>query len=243
MDASSPKLYRDLADWWPLWSSPDDYAEEAEYARQLIVGQATLPRRTLLELGSGGGNNALYLKRHFEMTLVDLSFGMLAVSQKLNPECEHVQGDMRTVRLGRQFDVVFIHDAIDYMTTEADLRRAMETAYVHCRPGGVVLIVPDHVKETFAPGTDHGGHDGEGRGLRYLEWAVDPDPNDTECIVDYVFLLREADSAVQVVHDRHVHGLFSREVWDRLLRELGFQAHSVTDPWQREVFVAVRPGT
>ena len=35
---------------------------------------------------------------------------------------------LRTLRLGRAFDVVFIHDAIDYMTTHHDLRLALETA-------------------------------------------------------------------------------------------------------------------
>ena len=47
---------------------------------------------------------------------------MLALSATLNPECEHLEGDMRTLRLGRTFDVVFIHDAISYLTTEDDLR-------------------------------------------------------------------------------------------------------------------------
>jgi trans-aconitate methyltransferase len=61
------------------------------------------------------------------MTLVDLSEEMLVVSRRLNPECEHLLGDMRTLRLGRSFDAVFVHDAIDYMTTEADLRRAVRS--------------------------------------------------------------------------------------------------------------------
>jgi hypothetical protein len=61
----------------------------------------------------------------------------LAVSRALNPECEHLDGDMRTVRLGRVFDSVLIQDAVTYMATESDLKRAMETAYVHCRPDGV----------------------------------------------------------------------------------------------------------
>ncbi len=29
---------------------------------------------------------------------------------------------------GRQFDAVFVHDAICYMATESDLRKAIETA-------------------------------------------------------------------------------------------------------------------
>ena len=86
---------------------------------------------------------------------------------------------MRTLRLGRTFDAVLVHDAVMYMTTEADLRQAIETAYVHVRPGGVAVFAPDFVKETFKPSTDHGGHDGDGRALRYLEWSFDPDPDDT----------------------------------------------------------------
>ena len=40
---------------------------------------------TLLELGSGGGNNASFLKMRFDMTLVDLSPGMLEVSRAALP--------------------------------------------------------------------------------------------------------------------------------------------------------------
>src|SRR5260370_768990 len=83
---------------------------------------------TVLELGSGGGNSAFHLKAHFAMTLVDLSPRMLLVSRKLNPECEHIRGDIRTLRLGRTFDAVFVHDAICHMTTEPDLRAVLQTA-------------------------------------------------------------------------------------------------------------------
>ena len=83
------------------------------------------------------------------MTLVDLSPEMLKVSKELNPQCEHIQGDMRSVRLDQEFEAVFIHDAIDYMRTAADLFQAIETAYVHCKAGGVALFAPDHTRETF----------------------------------------------------------------------------------------------
>ena len=147
-----PKLYRELADWWPILSAPADYAEEAAFYHEAITSLCSFRPRTMLELGSGGGNNASHLKRHYELTLVDLSPGMLTVSQELNPECEHLQGDMRTVRLGRTFDAVFIHDAIVYMATEEDLRRAIETAYVHIRPGGVALFAPAGWRGLVRPG-------------------------------------------------------------------------------------------
>ena len=89
---------------------------------------------TLLELGAGAGGNASFVKRNFRCTLTDLSPGMLALSRALNPECEHLPGDMRTLRLQRQFDAVLVHDAVAYMTTRADLAAAVATAFAHTRP-------------------------------------------------------------------------------------------------------------
>ena len=207
-------------------SAPEDYEEEAAFYREAIIQANQRPVRTVLELGSGGGNNASHLKKHFKMTLVDPSPGMLAVSRALNPECEHFEGDMRDVRLGRTFDAVFIHDAIMYITTEADLRRTMETAYTHCAPGGGAVFAPDCTRETFVPRTDHGGHDGDGRAVRHLEWAWDPDTSDDTYVVDYAYLIREGDD-VRVEHDRHTEGLFSREVWLRALEGAGFRAEMI----------------
>ena len=160
------KLYQEYAMWWPLLSAPEEYAEEAETYTDLLRSACAEPPQTLLELGSGGGNNAAYMKEHFNITCVDIAEPMLAVSQKLNPECEHHVGDMRTVRLNRLFDAVFIHDAIGYMTTLEDLEKAMQTAYVHCRPGGAALFVPDYTRETFRSASHHGGHDGDTQSLR-----------------------------------------------------------------------------
>jgi SAM-dependent methyltransferase len=222
MRTSGPLLYGPLAGWWPLLSAPADYAEEAAFYRRVLEESRVDPLETVLELGSGGGNNASHLKHRFQLTLVDLSPEMLAVSGALNPECEHLQGDMRTARLDREFDAVFVHDAIAYMTRREDLRQVMRTARAHCRPGGAALFAPDHVRETFAPRTSHGGHDGDGRGLRYLEWVWDPDPADTTVIADFAYLLRDADGSVRVVHDRHEFGVFPRGVWIELLEEAGF---------------------
>jgi SAM-dependent methyltransferase len=220
-----PKLYGELAGWFHLLTAPEDYAEEAAFYSRVIVEASRGPVRKVLELGSGGGNNASHMKREFDLTLTDLSEEMLAISRGLNPECEHVQGDMRTVRLGRTFDAVFVHDAVAYITMEEDLLSAMETAAAHLAPGGVTLFAPDYITETFRPGSDHGGHDGTGgRALRYLEWVWDPDPSDSTYLVDYAYLLRETDGSVRSVYDRHLEGLFSRETWLRLLREAGFEA-------------------
>jgi len=245
--AELPKLYRELADWWPILSAPEDYAKEAEWYRDAILSASKRDVHTLLELGSGGGNNASHLKKHFEMTLVDLSPGMLAVSRKLNQECEHVQGDMRSVRLGRQFDAVFIHDAIAYMTTEDDLRSAIQTAYEHCAPGGVALFTPDDTKETFKPRTEHGGHDRGPRSLRYLSWDWDPEPTDTTTNYLMVYVLRSDDDQIQLIEDMHICGLFAKKEWLRIMTEVGFQPtslpfeHSEIEPGTSTVFLGLKP--
>jgi SAM-dependent methyltransferase len=239
------RFYGDLAAWWPLISPAGEYAEEAAFAAT-VIESASIPVRDVLELGSGGGHNAVHLRERFTMTLVDISDEMLAVSRRLNPECEHHRGDMRTIRLGRSFDAVFVHDAVDYMTDEADLLRAMETAFAHCRPGGIAVFVPDRTAETFEPGTDHGGGDAaDGRGVRFLDWVWDPDPGDTWVLTEYAFLLRDADGSVRVVHETHRTGLFGRETWLRLLSEAGFEADAVIeetteDRPPRELFVGRR---
>lgn len=243
-----PRLYRELAEWWPLLSAPGSYQEEAAFYQRALLDACERPAATLLELGSGGGNNASHMKARFEMTLVDRSTGMLAVSRALNPECEHVEGDMRTVRLQRQFDCVFVHDAIAYMTSEADVRRAIETAFVHCRPHGAALFAPDHLRENFHPSTDHGGHDSADRALRYLEWTWDPDPADDTYEVNYAYLLRDRDGSVRVELDRHVEGLFRRDEWLQWLTEAGFDPrplpfdHSELEPGEYELFICRKRG-
>jgi hypothetical protein len=219
-DAALPLMYGELADWFHLLTAPEDYAEEAAVWRALLDGAGTV--RTLLELGAGGGNNAVHLKRHYELVLTDLSPAMLARSRTINPDLEHVVGDMRDLRLGRTFDGVFVHDAVDYLVDLDELGAMFATAAAHLRGGGVLLVCPDHLAETFAPGTDHGGHDGDdGRSLRYLEWTGEPDPDGTTCRATYVYVLRD-DDGTRVRHEEHVFGLFSRAEWLRTAAAHGF---------------------
>ncbi|TMD35184.1 MAG: class I SAM-dependent methyltransferase [Chloroflexi bacterium] len=235
------KLFDELAEWWPSIAGPDEYRDEAVFFGRLLRQSGTPRPRTLLDLGSGSGNNAFHLKAHFAMTCVDLSPHMQAVSRHVNPECAHVLGDIRSVRLGKTFDAVFVHDVLAHMTTASDLKAVMKTAFVHCRPGGVALFVPDEMRETFEPSTDHGGYDTEKRSLRYVQWVTDPDPKDTTILVDFGFLLKDSRGRVRMVHERQKHGLFPRAEWLRMLRSVGFTPSVVSDKKIRDVFLCRRP--
>jgi SAM-dependent methyltransferase len=246
---NAPQLYAVLAPWYHLLTAPNECVEEAAFFLRLFREALGEPPASLLELGSGGGNMAFHLKQSVpRMTLTDVSPDMLALSTTVNPECEHLPGDMRDLRLGRVFDAVLVHDAVCYMTSAADLRRAMRTAWLHTRPGGVAIFAPDHVREHYADGVECGGHDDVQRGLRYLMWTWDPDPTDDAYVVDFSYLLREQDQPMRSVYDRHVHGLFATATWLQLLAEVGFDRievrpleHSEVPPDTVSVFVARRP--
>lgn len=243
MSDSEPLLYTGLAGWWQLISPTADYAEEAAFFGTLFRNAGV---ETILELGSGGGNVAWFLRKDFALTLTDLSPEMLAESGKQNPELEHIEGDMRALRLGRTFDGVLIHDAIMYMTSEEDLRAAFATAHEHCRPGGTVVMAPDWVAETYRPETTHEGTDEGERGVRYLQWVWDADPNDTKVNYDLIIALKESGELRTMV-DRQIVGVFPRATWLRLLGEAGFEAETVEDPStggeRGEIFLCRRPGS
>jgi SAM-dependent methyltransferase len=216
------RLYADLAGWWPVISPVGEYQQDAASLASAFES-ALLPVRTVLDLGSGGGHIAWHLKDRWALTLVDRSAQMLAVSAELNPECEHLVGDMRTVRLGRVFDAVLVHDAVDYVTTEDDLLLVAQTAFAHCRPGGVAVFAPDHTADTFRPGTGGGGGaDQTGRQASFQERTSDPDPADEWIEVEYEFTLRGSDNCVQVVRESHRLGAFRYETWNRVLAAAGF---------------------
>ena len=240
------RLYDDLAGWYTRLTAPEDYVEEAAFFAKLS-SEAAPGIRSVLELGAGVGANASHLKARWELVLVDLSPAMLAESRKLNPELEHHLGDMRSVRLGRTFDAVFVHDAVSYMLTREDLEATVATCAAHLGPGGVVLLCPDDTAEDFAPGTDEGGHDApDGSGVRYLAWSS-AGPEHT-AYTDYAYLLRAPDGSVEVVHERHVTGRLPMAMWLEVLDAAGFDArcveleHSEVEAGSHHVFLGVMRG-
>jgi SAM-dependent methyltransferase len=155
--------------------------------------------------------------------------------------------DLRILRLPRTFDAVLIHDALMYLESRADVAAALETAHAHLAPGGVVVLMPDFVTETFYPGTDAGGRDDpSGRAVRRLEWRWDRDPDDGRFEVEMSVLLRDVDGTVRSVHEQHSMGLYSMDDWWSALRAAGFTPIPVdltTQPLEQgvgEVFIAVR---
>ena len=224
------RLYDELAHLWPLVSPPEDYAEEARYWRRALRAKLGPGRHRILEMGVGGGHNLSHLTGDFDATAVDISEKMLYLSRKLNPGVEHHLGDMRSIRLGRTFKAVLIHDAISYMLTEGDLRDAFDTARAHLEPGGVLIVAPDWFAESFkGPSVLHWTRSRDDMELTMIEYISDPDPADTTIESIFFYILRERGSLL-VEQDLHITGMFPLDTWLRLMGDAGFQVEQVNYP-------------
>jgi len=219
-------MYSDLAWTWPVISPKEDYIDEAETFYRLLADNARLEMHDVLHLGCGGGHIDYTLKNRVRLTGVDLSPSMLAVARDLNPEVEYVQGDMRSIRLGRLFDGVFVADSIDYMLTEQDLRQVFETAYAHLKPGGVFCTYSESTLEKFEQNATFGStHGRPGLEITLIENTYDPDPLDTTYEMTYVYLIRK-EGRLTIETDQHLVGIFPPEIWMRLLESTGFQVQT-----------------
>lgn len=241
-------MYGDLSWTWPIISPPEDYVEESVWFANAIRAAARGQARTLLHLGCGGGHNDRTLKEHFDVVGVDLSEPMLENARRLNPEVEYMQGDMRSVRLGRTFDAVALLDSVSYMRTEGELGAAFATAFAHLRPGGVLVTYAERTRETFLHDwTDHRKCSEGDVTVILFENEFDPDPDDTTMEYTATFLIRRNDN-LMIETDVHVMGLFPHATWLRLLAGAGFEVeeHDLPETMagvERAVptFVCLRP--
>lgn len=224
------RLYNELAHLWPVISPPEEYLEEARYWREALRGKLGSGRHQILELGVGGGHLLSHLTSDFQATAVDISEKMLDLSRQLNPSVDHLVGDMRTIRLGRTFSAVLVHDAISYMLNENDLRATFATAKAHLEPGGVFIVAPDWFCETF-PGTSvqHWVRRKDELELTFIEYRHDPDPSDTTIESLFFFILNTFGETL-VEQDRHLTGLFPLDTWLKLLNRAGFAVEQISFP-------------
>ena len=229
------RLYHDLAHLWPIISPPEEYTVEAAEWRDLIWSEfkwtgnqpAWDPKARLLDLGCGGGHLLSHFTPHFITEAVDISPQMLEISKGLNPYTIHHLGDMRTVRLGRTFDVVTIHDAVNYMVTENDLRSAIRTTQEHLAPGGLVLLAPDCLRDTFSGSrVVEWTRATEDSNVTFIEYVTQPSPDAATLESVFLFIInRGGDIRVEV--DRHTSGLFSKSLWLEALSDMGLEAKYV----------------
>jgi SAM-dependent methyltransferase len=140
--------------YYDLLYKNKDYAAEAEYVQSLVARHRPAAK-SLLDLGCGTGRHArLFARKGYAVTGVDRSEEMLATAKASSSRAssqgdgdgaalqpEFLEGDLRQVRLNRQFDVVVsLFHVMSYQTSNADLKAAFGTVREHLKPDGLFLF-------------------------------------------------------------------------------------------------------
>ncbi len=217
--SSSWIAYNELAWTEDILADPADYEVEVAAYVDLINRNSSQAVSTLLHMGCGAGGYDVFFKRHFAVTGVDISRGMLNKAQHRHPDIEYIEGDMRTLRLGIEFDAVVIPDSIDYMVSLPELRMAIETAVAHLKPGGILLVV-GKTQEIFQ--NNNFAYIGEREGLHVTLLEnnyINPYHSDTY-EATLVYLIRERGE-LTIHTECHKLGLFSQATWEKVFAEAG----------------------
>ncbi len=89
--------YNELAWTDTLLASLSSYEAETMSYVNRIKDIISAPSPTMLHLGCGAGGHDFHFKKHFRVTGVDLSKGMLNIAKRANTDVTYLLGDMRTI--------------------------------------------------------------------------------------------------------------------------------------------------
>ncbi len=216
--------YNQLAWTEDFLADPEDYEQEVAHYVDLVREHASLPVHTLLHLGCGAGGQDHFFKRAFSVTGVDLSIGMLDKARAKNPEIEYIEGDMRTVRLDRQFDAVVIPDSIDYIATMGGLQQVIHTAALHLRPGGVLLVVCSTAEQYRNNNFVYSGEKGDVHVTLFENNFASPYKPQTHEITLFYLIRRHGE--LKTYSEHIIAGLFAQASWEAVFKEAGLTVYS-----------------
>lgn len=142
------KTFGDYSKYYDLLYKDKDYKAEADFVDSLIQKYAP-EAHTVLDLGCGTGRHDVALaQKGYLVTGVEISGEMLSLARSslasvgVQPSAlDFIDGDLRVVRLKKQFDaVISLFHVMSYQATNNELQAAFTTAKVHLKPQGIFIF-------------------------------------------------------------------------------------------------------
>lgn len=230
--------------YYNLLYKDKDYAGETQFVHELL--QTHSPgTKTILDLGCGTGRHDILLAgKGYAITGVDRSEEMLVMANKqietktetendstLGPtstlisNLSFIQGDIRTVQIGEQFDaVISLFHVMSYQTSNEDLKAAFSTVKRHLNPGGIFIfdcwygpsVLSDRPTVRIKRLEDE-----ETIVTRIAEPVMHPNENLVD--VNYlVFVKNKGSGAVEELRETHTMRYFFKPEIEMLCKEFGF---------------------
>jgi SAM-dependent methyltransferase len=135
------ELYKKLAKYYDKIYYEKDYKKEVEFINWAANKYKKTSGNNLLDVACGTCSHAVYLKDDYSILGVDLSSEMLELAKKKVKGMKFQVGDMKTLRLKKQFDVILcMFTSMAYNMDYAELENTLGNFYNHLLTGGVLIF-------------------------------------------------------------------------------------------------------
>jgi SAM-dependent methyltransferase len=199
-----------------------NYSAECDLLERVFRDFSLIPIRRVLDLGCGTGRHAALLAdRGYEMFGVDRSAAMLDNARARGTAARFAEGDITSFDLGETFDaVVVLFAVLGYLTENADVLAALNTARRHLRPGGILFADVWYGPAVLAQRPSERVKVLEGRDTRVIRAASgELDVRRNTCSVEYRLWRIQGERLCSETREQHtVRFFFEPELADFLDR-------------------------
>lgn len=220
------QAYRALAEVYDAMMDDFDYPKWAEYYWALLA-RANVRPKTILEAGCGTGSMTVELARlGARVTGADISEEMLRYAAEkvrfAGANAMLIEQDMCALKLPRAVDaVVCACDGVNYLQTEARVRKFFQSAHAAIRPGGCFAFdISSRYKLEKRLGNAFFGEERET--VAYL-WENSLEADKHMVSMDITFFVRESDGRYRRFQEAHLQRAHSEQEVVKLLKEVGFE--------------------
>ncbi|SDK52910.1 class I SAM-dependent DNA methyltransferase [Sediminibacillus albus] len=222
--------YAKLAFVYDLLMEDAPYDEWAAFAQSMFSGQNDNVR-SIIDLGCGTGQITKRLsKSGYKMTGIDNSEEMLSLAKHSAAEeqqnIEWFHADLRKMKGFHSFDAaISFCDVINYITDEESLSTVFGNINRTLKHHGLFLFdihSLNHVEEDLAGQTFAEIYED----ISYV-WLCQPGAEAGEVYHDLTFFVLDKEDKYQRFDERHHQRTFPLAVYQRLLKEQGFEISGV----------------
>jgi len=234
-------LHNQLARYYDRVYSFKDYLDESVRLQNLIIKYLETGGNSLLDVACGTGLHLKHLKDDFSCTGVDISKNILKIAKKNVKEVTFKEADMKTLRLGKQFDVIIcLLSSIGYVKTVASLEKTIQNFSKHLKKGGLALIEPSHTKSAYVNGepriTVYNGKDAKIARVNVTKIRQ------ATAVLNMHMLIAERGKDAKYFVDRHELGLFGINNTLRIMQAEGLKSKYLKNGLMtgRELYVGIK---
>lgn len=215
-----------------MYQSFIDYDKEYDFYNKLL--QKNKPN-SILEIGSGTGNLAKrFIENQQNYRGLDFSKSMITISQKRNPDCKFIHGDMRDFNLEEKTDAIIITSrSTSYLITNNDINDTFSSLYNNLNPNGIIIFdfidanryIP-YIKENKSV-----IHSAYHKGIKYLrksDWEISSHDN---FILEWTakYYKNEIENSTLIANDYSTVRVFTLNEMQLFLYLHNFSILEITD--------------